>query len=89
MSDILQNNCCVISNPAEKHENEKNTSILAFFGAVAHKFLLWRRQREAQALLLRASDRTLKDIGVTRREIRRGAPLEDARFDLERRQIFR
>jgi uncharacterized protein YjiS (DUF1127 family) len=90
MSDILQNTCCVISNPAEKREDVKNASLSAFFGAVAHKFLLWRRARETQMSLLRASDRTLKDIGVSRRDIMRGLPrADDEILQIEYRRLLK
>ena len=90
MSDILQNTCCVISNPSEKCEDVKNTSVSAFFGMLVHKFLLWRRARETQTLLLRASDRTLKDIGVSRRDIMRGLPrADDEILKIEYRRLLK
>jgi len=89
MSDILHSNSFVVSKPSATHKGVRKSAFMDYLGTQVENYSKWRRQRAAQALLLRASDRTLRDIGVTRREIRREAPLEDARFDLERRQIFR
>ncbi|MEH6527807.1 MAG: DUF1127 domain-containing protein [Sneathiella sp.] len=90
MSDTLQNTCCVISNPPGKREDAKNTSFLALFGTVAHRFRLWRRARATQILLWQASDRTLKDIGVNRRDIMRSLPrADDEILEIERRRFLK
>ncbi|USG60515.1 DUF1127 domain-containing protein [Sneathiella marina] len=90
MSDILgKTHCGQCASPAYG-EKADNSQFSVFPAGLIDKFHRWRRARAAQWHLLRASDRTLKDIGVTRREIRRGLPrADDEILAIERRRFFK
>lgn len=88
MSDALHNTGSVISKPSVPRAAVEQTSLLAYFETVVQGYLTWRRARAAHTVLSRANDRTLRDIGVTRREITRGLPrADDEILALERRRL--
>jgi uncharacterized protein YjiS (DUF1127 family) len=90
MSDIIGNSHCgQRASPAYEEKADKG-QFTVFSAGLVEKYLRWRRARATRTLLLRASDRALKDIGVSRREIMRGLPrADDEILDIERRRLLK
>ena len=90
MSDIVNNPNHLPSTALGYGRKGDRNQFSAFPVGLVEKYLRWRRARLSQAALVRADDRTLKDIGVRRRDIQRGLPrADDSILEIERRRLFK
>jgi uncharacterized protein YjiS (DUF1127 family) len=90
MSESVCDTYNVASRPSAFTRRSGQTRFLAFLPGLVENFLRWRRARATQDLLSRASDRTLRDIGVRRRDIVRGLPrADDEILEIDRRRLLK